>query len=170
MIFRSYRDGARVTLTPESSVAAQKARRAPPACRRLTRKLANYNHTSYASQAFGADIILPLDELTPFHITPAKLAASTARSHRWMARSLAAHLAAPGAQAMYGIIHGGTDAELRAGSAAYLCSLPFGAWMRARIAGIYRAAVSWTRALTLLLRLVQMALPLAAHWGATARR
>jgi queuine tRNA-ribosyltransferase len=26
--FRSYRDGARVTLTPESSVAAQKARHA----------------------------------------------------------------------------------------------------------------------------------------------
>jgi hypothetical protein len=44
-----------------------------------------------------------------------------------MARSLGAHLEAPGTQAMYGIIHGGTDAELRASSAAYLCSLPFGA-------------------------------------------
>jgi tRNA-guanine family transglycosylase len=119
-----------------------------------------------APQAFGADIILPLDELSPYHITPAKLAASTARSHRWMARSLAEHLAAPGAQAMYGIIHGGTDAELRAGSAAYLCSLPFGASMRARC----RAAVSWTCALTLLHRLVQMVLPLAARWGATVMR
>jgi queuine tRNA-ribosyltransferase len=78
-------------------------------------------------QAFGADIILPLDELPPYHITPGALAASTARSHRWMARSLSAHLAAPGAQAMYGIVHGGTDAELRAQSAAYLCALPFGA-------------------------------------------
>ena len=106
--FRSYRDGARVTLTPESSVAAQKA--------------------------FGADIILPLDELPPYHITPTALAASTARSHRWMARSLRAHLAAPGMQAMYGIVHGGTDGELRAGSAAYLCALPFGACSLARSA------------------------------------
>ena len=47
-------------LTPEGSVAAQKS--------------------------LGADIILPLDELPPFHITEAALAASVARSHRWMAR------------------------------------------------------------------------------------
>ena len=78
-------------------------------------------------QALGADIILPLDELPPYHISADTLAASTARSHRWMARSLRAHLDAPSAQAMYGIIHGGTDAQLRAGSAEYLCALPFGA-------------------------------------------
>ena len=99
VLFRSYRDGARVLLTPESSVAAQKS--------------------------FGADIILPLDELPPYHITPALLAASVARSHRWMARSLAAHLADPRQQAMYGIVHGGTDPALRAASADYLCALPF---------------------------------------------
>jgi queuine tRNA-ribosyltransferase len=99
VLFRSYRDGARVLLTPETSVAAQKA--------------------------LGADIILPLDELPPYHINPAVLAASVARSHRWMARSLAAHLADPRKQAMYGIVHGGTDAELRAASAEYLCALPF---------------------------------------------
>ena len=99
VLFRSYRDGARVLLTPETSVAAQKA--------------------------FGADIILPLDELPPYHIDPAVLAASVARSHRWMARSLAAHLADPRQQAMYGIVHGGTDTALRAASADYLCALPF---------------------------------------------
>lgn len=99
VLFRSYRDGARVLLTPETSVAAQKA--------------------------FGADIILPLDELPPYHITPEALAASVSRSHRWMARSLAAHRADPRKQAMYGIVHGGTDPALRAASAEYLCALPF---------------------------------------------
>lgn len=47
-------------LTPESSVEAQKK--------------------------LGADIIIPLDELPPYHTDPATLAASLARSHRWMAR------------------------------------------------------------------------------------
>ena len=98
-VFRSYRDGARVHLTPESSVATQKL--------------------------LGADIILPLDELPPYHTTPADLLASTRRSHRWMARSLASHLAQPQQQAMYGIIHGGVDAELRAESAAFISALPF---------------------------------------------
>ena len=54
------RDGSRMLLTPESSVEAQKA--------------------------LGADIILPLDELPPYHTTEEALAASLARSHRWMAR------------------------------------------------------------------------------------
>ena len=97
--FRSYRDGSRLLLTPESSVAAQKQ--------------------------LGADIIIPLDELPPFHISSEGLAASLGRSHRWMARSLAAHLAAPGQQAMLGVVHGGTDLELRSQSAAFLSALPF---------------------------------------------
>ncbi len=99
VLFRSYRDGACVLLTPESSVVAQKQ--------------------------LGADVILPLDELPPYHISAAALSASTARSHRWMARSLSAHLAQPALQAMYGIVHGGTDEALRAESAAYLGALPF---------------------------------------------
>ena len=42
-----------------------------------------------------------------------------------MARSLRAHLAQPNQQAMYGVVHGGTDEELRTESAEYLASLPF---------------------------------------------
>src|SRR4029077_9353245 len=42
VLFRSYRDGAKVLLTPESSIATQKA--------------------------LGADIIIPFDELPPYHI------------------------------------------------------------------------------------------------------
>ena len=39
-----------------------------------------------AQKSLGADIILPLDELPPYHIAEGDLAASVARSHRWMAR------------------------------------------------------------------------------------
>ena len=98
-VFRSYHDGTNIELTPESSVAAQKK--------------------------LGADIIIPLDELPPFHITRERLHASVRLSHRWMARSLRAHLADPRQQAMYAVVHGGVDRELRAESAAYLASLPF---------------------------------------------
>lgn len=74
-------------LTPESSVEAQKQ--------------------------LGADIIIPLDELPPYHTSPDVLAASLARSHRWMARSLATHLADVRQQAMYAVVHGGMSLELR---------------------------------------------------------
>ena len=81
--FRSYRDGQKVHLTPESSVMAQKE--------------------------LGADIIIPLDELPPFHIGAEKLFESFHRTHRWQARSLATHLKNPNNQAMYGVVHGGVD-------------------------------------------------------------
>ena len=97
--FRSYRNGDLIKLTPESSVAAQKA--------------------------LGADIILPLDELPPHHISRERLERSVALSHRWMRRSLDAHLASPGEQAMYAIVHGGTDEALRRESVAHLGALPF---------------------------------------------
>ncbi|KAL4457488.1 hypothetical protein ABPG75_012353 [Micractinium tetrahymenae] len=97
--FRSYRDGAQMLLTPESSVLAQKK--------------------------LGADIIIPLDELPPYHTEPAVLEASLARSHRWMARSLKTHLADVRQQAMYAVVHGGLSLELRQQSIDYLTSLPF---------------------------------------------
>ena len=97
--FRSYLDGSTLELTPESSVLAQKA--------------------------FGADIIIPLDELPPYNVTQERLAQSVDLSHRWMARSLRTHLADRRQQAMYAIIHGGTDRALRAHSVEYLSSLPF---------------------------------------------
>lgn len=97
--FASYRDGSSMLLTPESSVRAQKA--------------------------LGADIILPLDELPPYHIAQGDLEASLERSHRWEARSLREHLADPRRQAMYGIVHGGVDLALRRRSVDYLAALPF---------------------------------------------
>lgn len=97
--FRSYRDGAKIILTPESSVHAQKL--------------------------LGADIILPLDELLPYHTQPDVLQKSFARTHRWQERSLVTHQAYQNNQAMYGIVHGGIDPVLRAKSCAILRELPF---------------------------------------------
>ncbi len=99
VLFRSYRDGQKVLLTPETSVQAQKD--------------------------LGADIIIPFDELPPYHIDKKALVESLERTHRWEKRSLDAHLANPNNQAMYAVIHGGIDPVLRSKSAQYLTSLPF---------------------------------------------
>ncbi len=99
VLFRSYRDGKKVLLTPESSVQAQKD--------------------------LGADIIIPFDELPPYHIAKEALKQSLSRTHRWEKRSLEEHLKNPQAQAMYGVIHGGVDFELRSASCSYLTALPF---------------------------------------------
>src|SRR5207237_6950779 len=99
VLFRSYRDGEKIVLTPESSVQAQKA--------------------------LGADIIIPLDELPPYHIGESSLKKSLERTHRWEKRSLEEHKRAERNQAMYAVIHGGVDDVLRKKSAEYLQTLPF---------------------------------------------
>jgi queuine tRNA-ribosyltransferase len=99
VLFRSYRDGSPLLLTPESSVQAQKD--------------------------LGADIIIPLDELPPYHIEKKVLAESLERTHRWETRSLQEHQRNYQNQAMYAVIHGGVIPELRARSCAYLGNLPF---------------------------------------------
>jgi queuine tRNA-ribosyltransferase len=99
VVFRSYRDGQKITLTPESSVEAQKD--------------------------LGADIIIPFDELPPYHMEKATLVKALARTHRWEQRSLATHLANPQQQAMYAVIHGGIDADLRRHSSQFLTNLAF---------------------------------------------
>jgi len=97
--FRSYRDGSKVLLTPETSVRAQKA--------------------------IGADIIIPFDELPPYHISEKELEKSLDRTHAWEKRSLEEHLKDPKGQAMYGVIHGGVDDRLREKSVKFLSGLPF---------------------------------------------
>ncbi len=97
--FRSYRDGSKVLLTPETSIQTQKA--------------------------LGADIIIPLDELPPYHIGAEELKRSLDRTHRWEKRSLEEHLKDPQGQAMYAVIHGGVDPSLRKLSADTLSALPF---------------------------------------------
>lgn len=97
--FRSYRDGSKVLLTPETSIQTQKA--------------------------LGADIIIPLDELPPYHIGSDQLKRSFERTHRWEIRSLEEHLKNPKDQAMYAVIHGGVDPNLRALSCELLSKHPF---------------------------------------------
>lgn len=99
VLFRSYRDGKQILLTPETSIAAQKD--------------------------LGADIIIPFDELPPYHIDQRKLISSLQRTHRWEKRSLDAHIANKQNQAMYSVIHGGINKELRKESCDVLTKLPF---------------------------------------------
>lgn len=99
VLFRSYRDGAPILLTPETSINAQKE--------------------------LGADIIIPFDELPPYHIENHKLETSLHRTHRWEKRSLDAHVQNPRQQAMYAVVHGGLDPRLRSLSASYLSALAF---------------------------------------------
>lgn len=99
VLFRSYRDGRKILLTPETSVSAQKD--------------------------LGADIIIPFDELPPYHITNENLKISLDRTHRWEQRSLEAHLSNPQKQAMYAVVHGGINPEMRKASSEFLSKLPF---------------------------------------------
>lgn len=99
VLFRSYRNGDLVLLTPESSIEAQKK--------------------------LGADIIIPFDELPPYHIDAQELKRSVDRTHRWEKRSLDAHLTHRNNQAMYAVIHGGVDPKLRTLSCSYLTGLDF---------------------------------------------
>lgn len=99
VIFRSYRDGQKIYLSPETSVEAQKD--------------------------LGSDIIIPLDELLPFHVDEKKHRASFERTHRWELRSLQTHLDNKQNQAMFAVIHGGTNLELRQDSCKRLSAHPF---------------------------------------------
>ncbi len=90
--FRSYLDGSEQFLGPETSMQMQ--------------------------AALGSDIALVLDECTPFHATREYTARSTARTHRWLERCLRWHAGhGPAEQAVYGIVQGGVDPELRLESA-----------------------------------------------------
>lgn len=78
--FRSYIDGREYLLTPEESISIQ---------RRL-----------------GADLIVVLDECTPFHVDKSYTKSSMQRSHRWALRSLQEYKAHDdGSQKLYDIIH-----------------------------------------------------------------
>ncbi len=101
--FRSYIDGAMVHLTPEDSIRIQRA--------------------------IGADIILVLDECTPYHVDRDYTARSMALTHRWAARSLEefgrAEAGSAGPQALYGITQGGVYEDLRRESAEFTAAQPY---------------------------------------------
>lgn len=114
--FRSYRDGRKILLTPETSIQTQKD--------------------------LGADIIIPFDELPPYHIEEQELKKSLARTHRWEKRSLDEHLKSPNNQAIYGVIHGGVRKDLRELSCQTLTQLPFDGFAIGGSVGKNRAELS----------------------------
>jgi queuine tRNA-ribosyltransferase len=90
--FRSYVDGRERFLGPEGSMEIQ--------------------------AALGSDIALAFDECTPFHVSREYTARSTERTHRWLLRCLRWHeQRGPAGQAVYGIIQGGVELDLRTSSA-----------------------------------------------------
>lgn len=92
--FQSYLDGRMYHLTPELSIDIQ-------------RKL-------------GADLIVQLDECTPFHVDRDYTAKSMEMSMRWGDRSLAEWKRGDnGKQKMYGIVQGGVYPDLRQQSCEY---------------------------------------------------
>ena len=92
--FRSYVDGSKITLTPESAMDIQ-------------RKL-------------GADLLMQFDECTPYHVDKEYTARSMEMSIRWGDRSLKQfERGDTGAQALYGIVQGGVYPDLRQISANY---------------------------------------------------
>lgn len=90
--FRSPVDGSEILLTPERAVAIQ--------------------------EAAGSDILMVLDHLLAHPAPPSLVAEAAARSLRWARRCREAHGDRPGA--LFAIVQGGTDPELRRRSAREL--------------------------------------------------
>ncbi len=98
--FRSYIDGREYLLTPEESIHIQRC--------------------------LGADLIVVLDECTPYHVDKQYTKDSMDRSHRWALRSLKNYQTYDdGKQKLYGIIQGGVYPDLRKESTDFVNSQPF---------------------------------------------
>ena len=98
--FRSYLDGRKLMLNPEISMDVQ-------------RKL-------------GADLIVQMDECTPYQVSKEYTAKSMEMSMRWGDRSLSAfERMHDGSQGLYGVVQGGIYDDLRQQSAQYVASRPF---------------------------------------------
>ena len=110
--FRSVYDGSTHRLTPESAVATQ--------------------------QLLGADIQMVLDVCPPLPSPPAVIELAVERTAAWAARARAAHT--DDAQALFGIVQGGTDEAQRTDSAKRTVALDFDGY------GIGGLSVGETRA------------------------
>jgi queuine tRNA-ribosyltransferase len=95
--FRSHLDGARLTLTPEGAVEIQ--------------------------EKLGADIMMALDECTPYPAEHAIAKFSLERTARWAERCLSARVSE--SQALFGIVQGSVYPDLRRLSARQITSLGF---------------------------------------------
>jgi queuine tRNA-ribosyltransferase len=94
--FKSHIDGSLHRFTPEKSIQIQ--------------------------ENLGADIIMAFDECSDPN-DRAYTAKAMERTHRWAERCLAAKTRPD--QALFGIVQGGVDPDLRTASARFIASLPF---------------------------------------------
>ena len=95
--FRSHLDGSLHRFTPELAVAVQ--------------------------EALGSDVAVAFDQPVNPISERALVAEATVRTHLWAERSLAAH-GRPD-QALFGIIQGGLEPDLRAQSTRFIAAMPF---------------------------------------------
>jgi queuine tRNA-ribosyltransferase len=95
--FRSHLDGSIHRFTPEVAIRVQ--------------------------EALGSDVAVAFDQPV-YPSSPRDVVAdATERTHRWAERSLAAHTRPD--QALFGIVQGGLEPDLRADSTRYIAGLPF---------------------------------------------
>src|SRR5258708_38020614 len=104
--FQSHLDGAPIMLTPESAVEIQ--------------------------EHLGADIMMALDECTPYPAEHRKAQKSLELTARWAERSIAARRSS---QAIFGIVQGSVFADLRKISAAQITSIPFDGYAAGGLSG-----------------------------------
>jgi queuine tRNA-ribosyltransferase len=95
--YRSHVDGRAGQLSPEDAVTIQ--------------------------EALGVDVAMVLDECVPATAPPASVDRAMRRTSEWAERGLAARRRQE--MALFGIVQGGLDGELRAASAARLTALGF---------------------------------------------
>ena len=95
VVFRSPRDGARITLSPERSMAIQ--------------------------MALGADVAMAFDQCPPYPASEREVAIASRRTHAWLERCLAVHNKPD--QALFGIVQGGCFPQLRRESARVVAAL-----------------------------------------------
>jgi len=95
--FASHLDGSPQRLTPERAIEIQ--------------------------EALGSDIAMAFDQLVDATLPSTEVAIAMERTHRWAERCLAAHRRED--QALFGIVQGGVDPDLRRTSVAAVAALPF---------------------------------------------
>src|SRR5581483_907447 len=99
VIFKSHLDGSEHMLTPERVMQIE--------------------------AELGADIILPLDICSPYPCTASEAKKAMEWTHRWEERALIAKERHNPAQALFGIVQGAFELELRQESARIIGNMPF---------------------------------------------
>jgi len=92
--FRSHIDGSKHVLTPERAMEVQ--------------------------EALGADVAMALDHCPALPATREEIEAAVARTSAWLTRCVRAHSRPD--QALFGIVQGGTEADLRRRSVEEVCA------------------------------------------------